>query len=68
MERPRRRVILIGATVLAATLFWFFFGTHSTPAGQPPLFEISASALDQFKSEFNQASDETRVVLLLSPT
>ena len=59
-------VFLLG--VVAFVIFWYFWGWSRTPKGQPPLTSLTPSNLDQFKNEFNNAADRTRLVLLLSPT
>lgn len=51
---------------LACLIFWYFWG--SPPSGQPPLTSLTRNNLDQFRREFNGASDRNRMVLLLSPT
>jgi hypothetical protein len=43
-------------------------GPGRTPAGQPPLATVTPDAIDAMRTAFNQAADETRVILLLSPT
>ena len=51
---------------LACLVFWYFSG--APPNGQPPLRSLTANNLDQFKREFNDATDRNRLLLLLSPT
>ena len=41
---------------------------HTTPAGQPPLMDLTNESLGAFREQFNNASDQTRIILLLSPT
>ena len=44
-------------------------GPGNAPQGQAALVTLSAqTALDPVKQPFNQAADEHRVILLLSPT
>jgi hypothetical protein len=44
-------------------------GPGNAPSGQAALVTLSAqTALDPVKQPFNQAADEHRVILLLSPT
>ena len=59
-------VLLLG--VVGLVIFWYFWGWSGTPKGQPPLTSLKPSNFDQFKNEFNNAADRTRLVLLLSPT
>jgi hypothetical protein len=58
--------LLFAAVAVALFIGWYFWG--SRPPGQPPLTSLTPSNLDQFKSEFNEAGDRSRLVLLLSPT
>jgi hypothetical protein len=61
-------VFLFVAVALALSMFWYYWGSTRTPRGQPPLSSLTLSNLDQFKRQFNDASDRTRLLLLLSPT
>jgi hypothetical protein len=56
----------LGAILLAALVY--FYGGSRTPPGQPPLRSITAENVNELKNEFNAAKNETRVLLLLSPT
>jgi hypothetical protein len=65
----RNRVIIL--TVLGALLVigsWWRFGGHETPPGQPPLLTIDTAGLATIKSAFNEASDRTRAIVIISPT
>jgi hypothetical protein len=65
----RRLTILFGAgAAVAAVVIWFALDRHVAPAGQPSLRQLDGATLGDFRQEFNQASDQVRVVLLLSPT
>jgi hypothetical protein len=57
-------VVIIAGLIAVALSVW----THRVPARQPPLTHIDAGSLTQFQERFNAAQDETRVLLLLSPT
>ena len=59
--------IALVAVVLAA-LAQRQFGTHNAPAGQPALANLDAASLDRLRADFNRATDEARVILLLAPT
>ena len=64
-----RRVALIA--IVAALLIaaaWYQFGGHRTAPGQAPLAELNAGSLDRLRADFNGAANETRMILLLSPT
>lgn len=41
---------------------------HTTPEGQPPLTDLTNESLAAFKEQFNNAANQTRIILLLSPT
>jgi hypothetical protein len=65
----KSRGILGGiAVVLLGVAVWYGLLSHQTPGGQPPLTEMDPQTLESLKAEFNQASGEFRVILLLSPT
>jgi hypothetical protein len=53
---------------VALSVGWYFWGPRHAPRGQPPLTSLTPINLDQFKHEFNGATDRNRLVLLLSPT
>jgi len=55
-------------TVLAAGLLAWRILSHQTPKGQPPLTYLTNENLANFEAAFNNAADETRMLLLLSPT
>ena len=55
-------VALLGAAVL------YLYGGGQTAAGQRPLQNLSAQNVGEIKNEFNDAQDDVRVLLLLSPT
>ena len=65
----RQKVALVSVIVaLLAAAAWYEFGGHRTAAGQPPLAELNAGSLEQFRADFNAAADQPRMILLLSPT
>jgi hypothetical protein len=49
--------------LLAGVYLW---GPSKTPAGQPPL--LTLSTFSEFQSAFDSAADQSRLILLLSPT
>jgi hypothetical protein len=64
----RKRILgIIAALVLFGALLYLYAG-HQTPAGQPPLAELTAQNFTGIENAFNAAKGEVRVVLLLSPT
>jgi hypothetical protein len=54
--------------LIAAVVGWYRFAPGDAPAGQPPLVTMDAAALEGLKADFNWHSNETRVIVLLSPT
>jgi hypothetical protein len=65
----KRKYFINGAigVVLLVVLVYFYGGSH-TPPGQTPLRSLTAENLSELKKEFNEAKNEARVLLLLSPT
>jgi hypothetical protein len=64
----RRLVILLVVVLIAGAWAWTRFGSHDVPAGQPPLAYLGPASLATLKAGFNRAADQTRVIVLLSPT
>ena len=54
--------------VSALTMSSVACGPGTAPAGQPPMARLATDTLESVRRAFNQASDHTRVILLLSPT
>jgi hypothetical protein len=67
MTRRKWTILAIVLTAFLAT-FWAVSARHRTPAGQPPLANVTEQSLAQVKAEFNASADSERVLLLLSPT
>ncbi len=63
----KRLIALAPALVVIGALFYFYAG-HQTPAGQPPLAELTDANFATLADTFNGAKDDVRVILLLSPT
>jgi hypothetical protein len=65
-----KRRYIIGAAVVAVLLaaFLYLYGGGQTPSGQPPLRSVTNQNVADIKKEFNAATSEVRVVLILSPT
>lgn len=63
-----KRYIGLGVVVLGLLGAWAYFGLSAgdAPAGQPPLSTIRFAS--SFKKEFNAASQQHRLLVLLSPT
>ena len=67
---PMQRAYVVGAipVALLAAAVLYLYGAGQTPAGQPPMKNLSAQSIGEIKNEFNAARDDVRVLLLLSPT
>ena len=65
-----RRAFGVAALIvlIAAAVAWYRFAPGEVPVGQPPLVTIDVSALDDLRADFNRHSNETRIIVLLSPT
>lgn len=63
--RARRYFLIMLLATMVATLAC---GPGTAPAGQPAMALLTSDRLESFRDAFNQASDQTRIVLLLSPT
>ena len=61
-------ILAVLVTVGLLALAWHYYGGAMVPAGQPPLASLTSANFDQFRTTFNAASGEVRIVLLLSPT
>ena len=65
----RRNLILpVLVTVAVVGFAGLRLTTHRAPAGQAPLAYLDATSLGALKADFNRAVDETRMIVLLSPT
>jgi hypothetical protein len=64
-----RTALLVAAVVLVVALaVRYHFTGHQVPAGQPPLADLTTASLNSLRGDFNRASDQIRIILLLSPT
>ena len=69
MTVTRRGWIAIGlVAVVLVALAQRQLGTHNAPPGQPPLANLDAGSLDMLRADFNRATGEARIIVLLSPT
>lgn len=69
MKNVRRSFGVAGlAVLLVAAVAWYRFAPGEAPAGQPPLVTIDAEPLEGLRADFNRHGNETRLVILLSPT
>jgi hypothetical protein len=60
----------LGASFLLATVVTLgsACGPGTAPVGQPAMATLTKGNLESFREAFNQASGQTRIILLLSPT
>lgn len=56
------------AGLLLAAIVSSACGPGTAPAGQPAMAAITKDSIKSLLEAFNQTSDHTRVILLLSPT
>jgi hypothetical protein len=68
MEVRRQHLVLAVLVATSILVGWEQFRPRDrvTPAGQPPLLELSSS--EPVRRAFNSAPDAVRVIVLLSPT
>ena len=67
---PMKRAYIVSeilAALMAAAGLYLYSGGQ-TPAGQPPLQNLSTQSVGEIKNHFNAAKDDVLVLLLLSPT
>ena len=64
----RRGILLASALVLLLGFAEWYQYAGGVPEGQAPLTALGTASLDAVAEEFNRASDQIRIVLLLSPT
>lgn len=57
---------ILGAALAGGLLY--LHGGSQVPPGQAPLQPLTAQSVAAFKDQFNAASAEVRVLVLLSPT
>jgi hypothetical protein len=69
MTKGRWLLILAGAAaLLLALLASPFLRPRVTPAGQPPLAELTPAGLADLRDRFNAFTEGERVLVMLSPT
>ena len=64
----RKSILAISAALLLSGGLFYFYGGHSTPAGQAPLVSLTPRTLSTMVGAFNEASTDVRVLVLLAPT
>ena len=63
MARHIRSLLFAGIVATSAAC-----GPGTAPVGQPPMAVLTPASIESFREAFNQTADQTRVILLLSPT
>jgi hypothetical protein len=63
-----RSVVGAVLTALLIAAAMYLYGGSQTPAGQPPLRNVTAENVADIRNEFNAANGDVRVLLLMSPT
>jgi hypothetical protein len=61
----RRSLLFAAPAVVVAAAIGYSLFFHQVPAGQPPLADMNLAA---FRENFNRAANQTRLIVLLSPT
>ena len=64
----KKVVLPAAAAVLVAAAVAYHLAGDAAPNHQPALATLDTASLDQLRAQFNAASRESRVILLLSPT
>jgi hypothetical protein len=69
IDGVKRTLILSAIVILAlAGAGLYLYGGGHTPADQPPLQDLTPANVPVIRNAFNAAKDDTRMLLLLSPT
>lgn len=71
MSRSLRATLVAAASIVvvaAAGFLWLRFRPRAVPAGQPPLVTLAGDGLPAFRDAVDRCSEETCVLVLLSPT
>jgi hypothetical protein len=61
-----RKLSVLGLTLAALGGTWYFLAGSSPSSGQPAVADLDSILI--FKEQFNQAADQPRLIVLLSPT
>ena len=64
----RNRALLIAVLVALFCAALYFYGGSKTPTGQAPLANLTPQSFAGLKTAFNDAKDDVRLLVLLSPT
>jgi hypothetical protein len=63
-----RKAFLATPIALLLGVGIYFYGGHTAPPTQPALVDLTPQTLSKIESAFNNAKDDVRVLVLLSPT
>lgn len=66
--KKSQMAVLVVVVVVAAFAGWFEWGPRQAPPGQQPLMALTPATLPSFEAHFNAQPQDTRLLLLLSPT
>lgn len=64
----RKTILMVAAALLVGCGLFYFYGGHAAPPGQPALVDLTPQNLSAIESAFDDSRNETRLLLLLSPT
>jgi hypothetical protein len=64
----RKAILTIVPAILIAGWLFYSYGGHAVPPGQPALVDLTSQNLSSIENAFDDSSNETRLLLLLSPT
>ena len=64
----RKTILPIFAAVLMSAGLFYFYGGHAVPPSQPALVALTPQNLATIEGAFNEAKDDVRLLVLLSPT
>ena len=69
-SRIRRLAIVLIALAAVPLIAWGWnrFAPRRTPEGQPPLEHLDARGVERLRAQFNDATGQPRLLVLLSPT
>jgi hypothetical protein len=64
----RKQILWCAVIVIALGVAYYFYGGGSTPKGQPPLRNLTATNISALKTAFNDSASSIRLLVMLSPT
>ena len=63
-----RKILLAISAALLLGAGLYFYGGHTAPPTQAALVDLTPQTLSTIESAFNEAKDDVRLLVLLSPT